>query len=680
MKEKILIFGGTIEGRQVSEYLSAKHAPHTLCVATEYGEEVLTPQPELTIRQGRMDVGQMCEFLREMSFELVVDATHPYAAEVSENIRSACEKEQVQYLRYLRPSEDLEEGKDAAPDQIFVDSAAQAAEYLETREGRIFLTTGSKDLHVFTETISDKSRIFARVLPQTEGIAVCRELGLEGKQIFAMQGPFSTEINTAMLRQTKAAFLVTKQTGASGGFPQKIKAVRQCRITAVIIRRPKETGAGWDEVRARLDRVLMEEEKETSVKHPPRLSCRISCIGIGPGSLDSLTFEAAREIQNSDVIFGAKRMIQSVQPLFKDEMEVPAMVPEYSAEKIRAYLEEHPDFQHAAVLMSGDVGFYSGARQVAETFEPGQVQYYCGISSVAYFASKIPTSWQDAVLLSAHGKELSILNYVKKYKKCILLVGGAEDVTKLCEEMRDHGLDQVRVTVGSNLSYPEEKIYTGYPSDFSPCLGTGLHVMMTENEDALNILTPGIPDEQFVRGKVPMTKEEIRILSVAKLRLADDAVVYDVGAGTGSVAVECARLCTAGKVYAIERNPEGIELIRENAEKIGVSNLIPVKGEAPKAFQGLPAPTHAFVGGSSGAMREIILTLRRKNPDVRIVINTISMESISEVMNLIKELEIKDADIVQISSAKSREMGAYHMMTALNPVYVISFGKGQGSI
>ncbi len=680
MKGKILIFGGTVEGRQVSEYLTAKHVPHTLCVATEYGEEVLTPQPELTIHQGRMDVVGMCEFLREGSYALVVDATHPYAAEVSQNIRSACEKEQVQYLRYLRSFQGPQEEEDAASGRVYVDSAASAAEYLETRQGRIFLTTGSKDLHVFTETISDKSRIFARVLPSQEGIAACRELGLEGKQIFAMQGPFSTEINTALLQQIQADFLVTKETGASGGFPEKMEAVRQCRITAVIIRRPQETGAGWDEVRAKLDDLLKEEEREPSRKQPAGISCRISCIGIGPGALDTLTLEAAREIQNADVIFGAKRMLQSVEPLFKEDSKTPVRVPEYSAEKIRAYLEEHSNLQRAAVLMSGDVGFYSGAKQVAETFAPGQVQYYCGISSVAYFASKIPTSWQDAVLLSAHGKELSILNYVKKYRKCILLVGGAEDVSGLCGELRDHGLNQVRVTVGSNLSYPEEEIRTGYPADFIPCTGAGLFVMMIQNEDAKEILTPGIPDDRFVRGKVPMTKEEVRILCVAKLRLVDDAVVYDVGAGTGSVAVECARLCTAGKVYAIERNPEGIDLIQQNAGKIGVSNLIPVKGEAPEALQNLPVPTHAFIGGSSGAMRGIILALRRKNPDVRIVINTVSLESIAEVTDLIRELKIEDADIVQISAAKSRELGAYHMMTALNPVYIISFGLGKGEI
>ena len=169
-----------------------------------------------------------------------------------------------------------------------------------------------------------------------------------------------------------------------------------------------------------------------------------------------------------------------------------------------------------------------------------------------------------------------------------------------------------------------------------------------------------------------MTKEEIRILSVAKLQLTEDAIVYDVGAGTGSVSAECARLCTSGCVYAIERNPEGIELIRENAKQLKLSNLIPVEGLAPDAMEDLPVPTHAFIGGSAGNMGKIIDVLRAKNPDIRIVINTIALESISEVLGILKEREI-DADIVQICASRSRTLGRYHMMTGQNPVYIISF-------
>lgn len=744
---RVLVFGGTIEGRRISDYLVSNRIFHTVCVATEYGEEVLSQQEYLEVHRGRMDMEQMRCFMSEGGYTAVVDATHPYAVEVSKNVRAACEQANLPYLRYLRPyagvcgrdgklsepavrsekaaeritnaaSETPKEASDngtqaSLQNAVWVNSTREAAEYLETQEGQIFLTTGSKELHIFTEILTKRSRIFARVLPSAEVIASCRALGLEGKQICGMQGPFSADINEAMLRQTKAAFLVTKDTGISGGFPEKLEAAGRAGVSVVIIRRPEEAGCSWEEVTEALKRLLAAagheiageasaedknagkaeelwcedkaaeklpggDKKATSAERLAGEKRTISCIGIGMGTLATLTHEAAEKILGAQIVFGAKRILESARDALADELgrlpASPVFVEEYIGTKIASYLDQHPQYCRAAVLMSGDVGFYSGARGIGAAFPPEEVRYYCGISSIVYFASKIPTAWQDAKLLSAHGKQIALLNYVCRYPKIILLVSGAEDVERICAELAEAGMDQVRVTVGTNLSYPEETIRSGAPSDFLKCTTTGLHIMMLENKEARHVITPGIPDEEFVRGKVPMTKEEIRALSVAKLRLTEDAVVYDVGAGTGSVSVECARLCTAGRVYAIERKPEGISLIRENSRKMQVSNVIPVEGLAPQALEELPAPTHAFIGGSSGNMKEIIQTLRGKNPEVRVVINTIALESIAEVTDLLAEFGISDADIVQVAAAKSRVLGRYHMMTALNPVYIISFG------
>lgn len=692
----VLVFGGTIEGRKLSDYLVSQNIFHTVSVATEYGEEVLEPQPCRRVQRGRMDEEQMREFLRAGGYCVTVDATHPYAVEVSRNIRAACEKEKVPYLRYLRPQAQADEDDAGTAGEVWVNSAREAAVYLESQKGGIFLTTGSKELHIFTETVTDKSRLFARVLPSAGVIASCRELGLEGKQICGMQGPFSQALNEAMLQQTGAAFLVTKNTGTSGGFSEKIEAARKLGVCPVIIRRPEETGSSFEEVVRQIEEIRKKEEShDTGLMGQSSADGResrcagagdmdkvsVSCIGIGMGTPETLTQEAAQAIRDADILFGAKRILESVLPVLDQKLhptdrdgKMPVLVEEYMGEKIASYLQAHPGYRRAVILMSGDVGFYSGARGIAAAFPEGAVHFYCGISSVLYFASKIPTSWQDARLLSAHGKQINLLNCVQRYPKIIMLVSGAGDVERLCKELTEAGMDQVKVTVGSNLSYPEERVVSGIPSDFLKCSTAGLHIMMLENPQACYVPSPGVADDEFIRGKVPMTKEEIRILSVSKLRLTEDAVVYDVGAGTGSVSVECARLCTSGTVYAIERNPEGIGLIRENSRKLRVSNVIPVEGLAPEALEPLPAPTHAFIGGSSGNMKEIIEVLRRKNPDVRIVINTIALESIAEVMHLLKEFQAEDADILQVSAARSRVLGRYHMMTAQNPVYIISFG------
>ena len=710
----------------LSEYLDKRQLRHTVCVATDYGEEVMEHTEYVQIRQGRLDVPEMEALMRSGDYAVVVDATHPYATAVSENVRMACKAVDMPYLRYLRDAgraagsktSDAHQstpisGRDAGADSsiTWVNSAAEAAAYLETQSGNIFLTTGSKELHVFTERISDHGRLFIRVLPSASVITECRNLGMEGKQICAMQGPFSTEMNIAMLKQTDAAFLVTKDTGTTGGYPEKEQAAQQLGVRMVVIRRPEESGLDFaaligklgealgcelagDEARTCETQTRETQTRETRIYENQTCEARtceaqtcetqtretvpsdcpervLSCIGIGMGNLGTLTHDAAEAIKSAPIIFGADRLLKSVQEMGILSSHQP-LVTEYIGTKIHAYLEAHPQYRRIAVLMSGDVGFYSGARGIQEAFAGENVHFYCGISSVVYFASKIPTSWQDAKLLSAHGKQVNLLNSVQRYPKIIMIVSGASDVMRLCAKLHEAKMDQVRVTVGTNLSYPEETVTSGAPEDFLTVTTTGLHIMMLENPKAKYIITPGMNDETFVRGKVPMTKEEIRILSVAKLQLTEDAIVYDVGAGTGSVSAECARLCTSGCVYAIERNPEGIELIRENAKQLKLSNLIPVEGLAPDAMEDLPVPTHAFIGGSAGNMGKIIDVLRAKNPDIRIVINTIALESISEVLGILKEREI-DADIVQICASRSRTLGRYHMMTGQNPVYIISF-------
>ena len=180
-------------------------------------------------------------------------------------------------------------------------------------------------------------------------------------------------------------------------------------------------------------------------------------------------------------------------------------------------------------------------------------------------------------------------------------------------------------------------------------------------------------DEWFIRGKVPMTKSEVRAISIAKLELSEDSVCCDIGAGTGSVAVEMALAARRGHVYAVERKAEAVELIAQNGKKFGVSNMTIVKGTAPEALKEFPAFTHAFIGGTGGELRGILEVLYQKNPQVRVVINVIALESLAVVMNCLEELEIS-ADIVTVQVSKADRVGGYHLMRGMNPVTVISFG------
>lgn len=180
-------------------------------------------------------------------------------------------------------------------------------------------------------------------------------------------------------------------------------------------------------------------------------------------------------------------------------------------------------------------------------------------------------------------------------------------------------------------------------------------------------------DESFIRGDVPMTKSEIRAVSISKLELEPDAVLYDIGAGTGSVSIEAAREMPEGTVYAVERNPKALELLRQNKEKFHTGQMVLVAGEAPEALEALPMPTHAFLGGTGGRSLEIIKLLLKKNPDIRIVINVIALESLNQILESLKLLG-KEPEVALVSVSKARKIGNYHLMQGQNPVYVISFG------
>ncbi|WP_394522424.1 precorrin-6Y C5,15-methyltransferase (decarboxylating) subunit CbiT [Lacrimispora sp. JR3] len=183
-------------------------------------------------------------------------------------------------------------------------------------------------------------------------------------------------------------------------------------------------------------------------------------------------------------------------------------------------------------------------------------------------------------------------------------------------------------------------------------------------------------DELFIRGTVPMTKSEVRAVSISKLELGPDSVLYDVGAGTGSVSVEASFLVPSGQVYAIEKKPEAVALIQANKEKFSANRLWVVEGTAPEVLVGLEAPTHVFLGGTSGAMEEVLNLVMEKNPKVRVVINVLALESIADVIRWLKKHSIS-AEIVQVQISKGKAAGNYHLMMGQNPVYVISFG-GEG--
>lgn len=235
---RVVIFSGTTEGRRLSAETAAMGAETVVCVATEYGKTIQEHVQGTHVLSGRMDAGEMAKVLA--GADLCIDATHPYATEASRNIRMAAENAKILCRRLLRLESEL------PSECIPADSAGDAARFLRDREGNILLTIGAKELTAFS-TI-ERQRLYPRILPAQDSLAVCEKMEIPRSNIIAMQGPFSCELNTALIHQFSIRWLVTKDGGAVGGFTGKVQAAQETGARLVVIRRPKEEGEDYETI------------------------------------------------------------------------------------------------------------------------------------------------------------------------------------------------------------------------------------------------------------------------------------------------------------------------------------------------------------------------------------------------------------------------------------------------
>lgn len=252
----------------------------------------------------------------------------------------------------------------------------------------------------------------------------------------------------------------------------------------------------------------------------------------------------------------------------------------------------------------------------------------------------------------------------------------------ICRELQGSGVDNLRITVGENLSYPEERIVQGDVQQISEMAFDKLAIMLIEQVKSVTqsfnrVVAPGLPDCSFVQGDAPITKEEIRAVSMAKLRLRIGDRVYDIGAGTGSVTIESACYCQRGSVYAIEKNPTALALVLENIQRFGLTNVQIINGEAPQVLEGLPEPDRVFIGGSDGKLAEIIKWLSNCKKSLRVVINSITLETTYEAMDCLARNGFNNIESVNVAITRSQQIGTKHLMKAINPVTIISADKGE---
>ena len=679
--KKILILAGTTEGRMLSEKLEEAGINHIVSVASEYGETMMGEAELRTVRTGKLDENAMALYLKEAGFsegDFLVDATHPYAKEVTENAKSVSEKIGLTYLRVAREKVDI-----PYSDRISIfETVEQCAEALRNIKEPILITTGSNKLETYAEILSAETLkdTYVRVIPSIESIEKCKNTGFEESHIIALQGPFSTELNVALINQYGIRHLVTKESGKAGGFVEKIEAAESCGISTYVISRPEEEGMTISDAA----KMLISDSDCRSVTTEESGNIELILAGAGMGDKSSMTEEVIEAVNKADAVFGAKRLLDGIQN--KDCYNL------FRAEDVLEVISNHPEYKKNIVLFSGDSGFYSGSKSFIRDMETSlkksdlKVSVLPGISSVSYLASKLGESYEDAGIYSLHGRFSKenmneILWNIKYREKAFVLFSGMQDVKSLAKGMKDRGIEG-HLTLGINLSSEDEELVTISPDEAENLEKSGSIIGFIRNAShEKKPLIPYFKDEDFIRDNTPITKEVIRHESIRRLDLREGDLVFDIGGGTGSVSIEIGSLHPSVRVVTIEKKSERAEILRQNIANHHTDNVRVIEGDASEVLrnkisdvmEGKSKPDAVFIGGSSGELEEIIGIISKTGTGIRFVVNAVTIETIQETERVLEKLNPKNRRAVQIGVSNLTEVGDYHMFRSENPVMIYSF-------
>ncbi len=383
-------------------------------------------------------------------------------------------------------------------------------------------------------------------------------------------------------------------------------------------------------------------------------------IGAGMDGAATLTAEAGAAIAAADELIGAERLLGLCGGFGKPSFA------SVSADEIAEHIAAS-ERGRIAVLMSGDCGFYSGAKRLLPLLGGCEVKVISGISAPIYFCSRLKMPWQDLHFVSLHGREGAIVRQVCSHEKTFFLLGGKIAPSDICQRLTEYGLGNLTVHIGENFALENERIISAPASELTELKTGGLCAAVVENLGYERGIPSCVPDGEFIRGKTPMTKAEVRCVCVSKLNIEDGSVCWDVGAGSGSVSVEMALRCGEGRVYAVERDAEALRLIEQNRIKFGCDNIEAVAAAAPEALAPLPAPDRVFIGGSGGRLKEIAAAVRAKNPAALVAATAVSLETLAELRGLFSE----NAEILQMAVTRTKRVGEHTMLSAENPVFIV---------
>lgn len=403
---------------------------------------------------------------------------------------------------------------------------------------------------------------------------------------------------------------------------------------------------------------------------------RLTIIGIGPGSAEYFMPAARNRMREAHTVIAARRilpMLREVCGAVETEF-LPMGKIKDTLEMIDGLLREEKE---VALIVSGDPLMYSLYKTILnqEISADWEMEVIPGIGSMQMLGAAFGETMEDARLVSVHGRSRtpgSVALCVTENPKVFFLCSKEQGPAWLSQIMLDHHLDDVEVFAGANLSYEDQILESGSPAEMAKKEFPSLCVAMIKNPYPRPVTRPCfLSDEDFERGRTPMTKEEIRVLILHKMKIHPDDVIWDIGAGTGSVSVECARQAPFGQVHSVERDETAVHLIEKNRDKFELDNLFIYQGDAAERTADLPVPDKVFIGGSGGKLGEIMKNIAAFDREIRVTVSAVTLETIAEAGEILGNYDA-DYDVIQATVGRGRKIGSYHIMDTNNPVMIFT--------
>lgn len=418
---------------------------------------------------------------------------------------------------------------------------------------------------------------------------------------------------------------------------------------------------------------------------------KVYIVGVGGDGVSSLGQGALDIINQAELICGGQRLLDMFPRSQARKVAVKSNVGEL-AELVR----EKMSSQRTVVLASGDPNFYGIARSLVGRLGKDNIEVLPNVSSMQLAFARIKESWDDAALVSVHGRAVEdVISLVRSSRKIAILTDDQHTPAEIARLMMSAGLEGYRAFVCENLGGTSERVTESDLAGLLEFRASPLNVLVLLRETGAGLLDTapltaryqvsppfGIPDGEFFQRrplKGLITKAEVRVVSLSKMRLCPDSLVWDVGAGSGSVSIEASLIARLGTVYAVERQSEGVALVRRNVGKFGTENVIVVEGAAPGALEWLPDPDAVFIGGTGGRMAGILdVVCRRLKPGGAIVAN---MATIANLNSAVEGLEARGyhPDVALVSISRSKKVAGLLRFEALDPVFVVSATRSEGT-